>query len=91
MMVAVGFSPRNADGMQAFVAERPLMRAGLVGIHFMRRSATLSCSNAHRGLKPTATVEVSLRDTEAPSRSEAMMVAVGFSPRNGGGSKLFVA
>jgi hypothetical protein len=86
-MVAVGFSPRIADGMQAFVAERQMNTSG----RFKHRSATRSSPNPYRGLKPTATVEMSLRDTEAPSRSEAMIVAVGFSPRNGGGSRLFVA
>ena len=39
-------------------------------------------STDNRGLKPTATGKESLRDLQTPSRSDAMPVAVDFSPRS---------
>jgi len=59
---------------------------GTFGIDFRRRSATRGINNdVYRGLKPTPNIASSLRDDPASgrivSRSDAVNLGVGFSPR----------
>ena len=65
MTVAVGFNPRPR-APTGRVAERRMKhgwgKSGM-GARFKRRSATRARATAGRGLKPTATVNASLRDT----------------------------
>jgi len=58
VMVAVGFSPRSA----AAIGPRRVATLENPAPQFMRRYATRPVPASHRGLKPTATFALSLRD-----------------------------
>ena len=65
-----------------------IFSTGSLRVELKRRYATRFPRFLIRGLKPTATIVWSLRDRSWPSRasrSEALRIAVSFSPRFGHG------